>query len=276
MESNIIEVFDKSFEKAAKAFLEGVKTLKVGKPAEELVKKGVIGNQDEYTKYLNAFARELCYLRLKNEPSEDKVLMQASVALTELDQGLNIYYERLNEMYDLYYPEAVRKVSSISKLLKLLENPDRNAVSKELNLPTKSLGFNLGSTDLSLIKLFAERVKEVLKLRQEVEDYITKRVKELAPRTSAEATPLIAAKLITIAGSLKRLAIMPASTIQILGAEKALFRHLRTGAKPPKYGVIMQHSNISGAKPSEKGKASRRLANKIAIAVRQDYYEKVK
>jgi len=81
---------------------------------------------------------------------------------------------------------------------------------------------------------------------------------------------MLGARLISIAGSLERLARLPSSTIQILGAEKALFRHLRSGAKPPKHGVILQHPIVSGAK--NKGRAARKLASKTAIAAKMDFY----
>ena len=89
-------------------------------------------------------------------------------------------------------------------------------------------------------------------------------------QTSEIATPVLTAKLITLAGGFKNMAFMPASTIQLLGAEKALFRHLRSKAKCPKHGIILQHQDIQSAK--NKGKAARQLANHIMIAVRKDYF----
>ena len=95
-------------------------------------------------------------------------------------------------------------------------------------------------------------------------------MKEVCPRLQEIATTLLGAKLMDHAGSLKHLAELPSSTIQVLGAEKSLFRHLKTGAKPPKFGAIFAHDSITQA--TEKGKAARRLAGKISIAVRQDYF----
>ena len=87
------------------------------------------------------------------------------------------------------------------------------------------------------------------------------------------AGTLLGARILHHAGSLKRLAELPSSTIQLLGAEKALFRHLRTGAKPPRFGILFAHENIAKAPEKERGKTARRLANKIAIAAKQDYFQ---
>ena len=95
----------------------------------------------------------------------------------------------------------------------------------------------------------------------------------LCPNTKAICGAYLGAKLIEHAGSFKRLSEMPASTIQILGAEKALFRHLKTGAKPPRHGLIVNHLLIANAPDSMHGKIARALADKIAIASKVDYFK---
>jgi nucleolar protein 56 len=97
-------------------------------------------------------------------------------------------------------------------------------------------------------------------------------MEEVAPNTNAIAGPLLGARLIAVAGGLRNLAKMPASTIQVLGAEKALFRALRTGTRPPKHGLIFQHSLLHEAKPWQRGKVARGLAGKISIATRVDAF----
>ncbi|MBI5391799.1 ATP-binding protein, partial [Candidatus Woesearchaeota archaeon] len=94
----------------------------------------------------------------------------------------------------------------------------------------------------------------------------------LCPNLSTTATSLIGARLISHAGSLKRLAELPSSTVQVLGAEKSLFRHLKTGSKPPRFGVLFQHPLVAEAAENLKGKTARKLASKISIAVKQDYF----
>ena len=134
----------------------------------------------------------------------------------------------------------------------------------------RSLGVELASEDLSQIREIAELIDILYKKKDILENYITNLVNEVAPNTSKVATPIIAAKLISHAGGLKNLSGKPSSTIQLMGAEKALFRHIKTGADPPKYGIILQNQDISKAQWWQKGKIARTLASKIAIAARVD------
>ena len=116
--------------------------------------------------------------------------------------------------------------------------------------------------------------KTVHQQMKQLEELIIKDMKQIAPNMSIISSPMIAARLVSIAGGLNRLALMPASTIQILGAEKALFRFKKTGKKPPKHGIIFQHQIINQAPPSERGKIARALATKITTAVKADVFTK--
>ncbi len=107
---------------------------------------------------------------------------------------------------------------------------------------------------------------------KEIKKKIEDKLKNFAPELLKESTPIIAARLLKAAGSMKKLSSMPSSKIQLLGAEKALFTHLKTGSKPPKHGLIIDHPSIQ--KAENKGKAARQLASKIAIAARKDFYGK--
>jgi len=109
-------------------------------------------------------------------------------------------------------------------------------------------------------------------LRRELTDYISTVMKEVAPNITALVGPLLGARLISLAGSLESLARLPASTIQVLGAEKALFRALRTGGKPPKHGVIFQYPDIHRSPRWQRGKIARALAAKLAIAAKVDAF----
>jgi nucleolar protein 56 len=95
---------------------------------------------------------------------------------------------------------------------------------------------------------------------------------EIAPNTRTLVGSLLGARLIAIAGGLNNLAKMPASTVQVLGAEKALFRTLKTGARPPKHGLLFQHTLVHDANPWQRGKIARALAGKLAIAARTDAF----
>ncbi len=109
-------------------------------------------------------------------------------------------------------------------------------------------------------------------MRQKLETYLDSVMEEVAPNIRVLVGSLLGARLIALAGGLNNLAKMPASTIQLLGAEKALFRSLKTGARPPKHGIIFQHSLIHEAKRWQRGKMARALAGKLAIAARTDAF----
>jgi nucleolar protein 56 len=103
-------------------------------------------------------------------------------------------------------------------------------------------------------------------------DHIEVAMETVAPNVKELLTAAVGARIISKAGSLARLATLPASTIQILGAEKALFRALKTGARPPKHGLLFQHPLIHSAPKWQRGKIARAVASKVAIAARIDYY----
>jgi len=97
-------------------------------------------------------------------------------------------------------------------------------------------------------------------------------MEDVAPNIKSLVGSLLGARLIALTGGLTNLAKMPASTVQVLGAEKALFRSLKTGARPPKHGMIFQHTLIHEAKRWQRGKMARALAGKLAIAARSDAF----
>ncbi len=273
MEANVIKTFNKDVEKAVINYIKGEQPRKVINQPSKAVRSGLVNNEKEYTEYLNEFAIKLVSHKLKQSFEPEIPVIQAANAIEEIDKNINILYERLRELYTLYYPEAVRKVRDAKQLARLLEDPERKEVSKKLRITSKSIGYEYGKEEFEMIEEFADELGDLIELRKKLEDYVTMKMKKIAPKLSELAGPMLAARLITIAGSFKRLALMPSSTIQVLGAEKALFRHLRTGAKPPKHGIIIQHSSIQKAKKKDRGKAARKLSNKISIIVRSDYFE---
>ena len=126
--------------------------------------------------------------------------------------------------------------------------------------------------DLRAVQRVAEIARELYEIRRKTADYIDESMDDVAPNIKALVGPLIGARLIALAGGLKEMARLPASTIQLLGAEKALFRHLTKGTKPPKHGVIFQHPLIHRSPWWQRGKIARALAGKLAIAARIDAY----
>ena len=139
-----------------------------------------------------------------------------------------------------------------------------------------SKGGDIRDEDLKIISVLSEVTISEIKTRDHLEKYVKKEMNTLAPNISSIAGENIGARLIAKAGSLEKLARLPSSTIQILGAEKALFRALKTASKPPKHGILFQHDDIHAAPKWQRCKIARSLASKIAIAARVDAYRGVK
>lgn len=134
------------------------------------------------------------------------------------------------------------------------------------------MGSDINEIDLLNVKMISDKVQGLITYREELITYLAEKMKKLAPNVSSLIGDTVAARLISHAGSLGSLAKYPASTIQILGAEKALFRALKTRSKTPKYGLLYHSSFIGKANQKNKGKISRYLANKLAMCSRIDYF----
>lgn len=118
----------------------------------------------------------------------------------------------------------------------------------------------------------ARRVRDLDDEAADLRSHVERTAPEVAPNLSALAGPVLAGRLIALAGGLKQLARKPAGTVQVLGAEEALFAHLRGRAPSPKHGVIFVHEAVQGTHPENRGSAARALAGKLAIAARVDHY----
>jgi len=221
---------------------------------------------------LMSVARE----RLRESLREtDRFLIQAINALDELDEETGKLIERLREWYSLHFPELDGLKSHEQYVELIAEYGDRDQILKNFRMDVdESLGSDITAEDLHILRGLAESIRGLQRLREETERYIDIKMEKLAPNLRALAGSNVGARLIAHAGGLRELAMMPASTIQILGAEKALFRHLKSGAKPPKHGVIFQHPSIRSSPWWIRGKAARLLAGKIAIAVRKDVFSR--
>ena len=215
--------------------------------------------QDFYDKNL-----ELTKQGLKNAVNEDHLIMQAISNINELDKIANTMTKRLREWYSLYYPELSEEIENHEKYVELVLQQERNP---------KTFGADLDPSDVEEMKLLAERITSLYELRKQHELYLQKIMKKYCPNLLELAGATIAARLIELGKGLKHLALLPASTIQLLGAEKALFRHLKTGSRSPKYGVIINHPLIQNAKREQKGKAARMLADKLSLCARLDFFK---
>jgi nucleolar protein 56 len=177
--------------------------------------------------------------------------------------------ERVREWYGLHFPELAKMVDE-AEYLELLAKHGRRE-----NLPLdarESVGAELGDAEETEIRSLAGLAQSLALRRRELEGYVERSVRALAPNVSELAGPMIAARLVTLAGSVEDLARYPAGTVQLLGAERALFRHIRTGSRPPKHGVLFQHPLIHRAPPWQRGALARAFAGRIAMAARADAY----
>jgi nucleolar protein 56 len=217
---------------------------------------------------------------------KDLALIQAVRTLDDLDECTNLMYTRLDEWLKINFPEldlgqkqfvafasefGSREEIDATKALELFGEDEGTRV---LQLAEKSYGATFDLRDKNAVRELALSIKTLMEARVKTEDYVSQEAHQLMKNASYLVEPLLAARLLTIAGSLEKLAKMPASTIQVLGAEKALFKHLARGSKPPKHGIIFQSSFIRNAGRDKRGKISRDLSTKLAIAFRADFFTK--
>lgn len=210
--------------------------------------------------------------QLRESVHQDNLIIQAINAIEDFDKVANMLTTRLREWYSLYNPEFSESLFNQEKFTELVIKKDKKTLLKEIK-SKDTMGADLEKKDISAILFFAKQINELYLSKKEIHKYLESSMKNICPNLLAVAGATLGAKLLAKAGSLKRLMFMPASTIQVLGAEKALFRHMKTGAKPPRHGIIIKHPLIASAKQSEHGKRARTLADKISIAVKVDYFK---
>ncbi len=224
---------------------------------------------------------------LRREASErDKIIIETINTIDELDKTINSLYGRIREWYGIHFPELDRHISEDVKYFELIsELGSRENFTKEnlleLDVPEgtaekirkdaeDSIGASFDDLDIDAIKANVNQIRGLQGAREKTSDYLDGLMKQVAPNITTLVGSLIGARLISLAGGLDDLAKMPSSTIQVLGAEKALFRSLNKGTKPPKHGVIFQYPEIRGSPKSIRGKIARALAGKLAIAAKVD------
>lgn len=254
-----------------------------------IVKSGFVDNEAEALQALREFAISLSSSRVK-EASErlDLHIIQSINALDELDKIINTVGARLREWYGLHFPELDNLLQSLvayaeivnraglrqnitSEILQAAGMQDKK-VEVMLDAAGRSKGGDMTPENLAIVKSLAAQVISQSDLRRVLADHIEASMEAVAPNVKEMLTATVGARIIAKAGSLARLATLPASTIQVLGAEKALFRALKTGARPPKHGLLFQHPLIHSAPKWQRGKIARAVASKVAIAARIDYY----
>jgi len=253
------------------------------------VEMGFVRHGAELRDWIHDVTMELTKIRVRIAVRKrDLVVAQAIQTLDDLDKTVNLFMGRIREWYGLHFPELDRlleKHETYARLvLKLgtrdnlsVENLEKEGIPKTkaqqiAETANASMGAELVEVDLNQIQSMCKNALELYDRRQSLENYIDSTMDEVAPNIRMLTGAPLGARLIALAGGLSNLAKMPASTVQVLGAEKALFRALKTGTHPPKHGIIFQHTIIHEAKYWQRGKIARALAGKLAIAARTDAF----
>lgn len=254
-----------------------------------LTKLGVTKTPEEISSFRRDVAIRLSKAKVSAASGEKDLLVKNAIdAIDEVDKSINILVMRLREWYSVHHPslsnlvedqdqyarilkECSGKESMTSDLLVSAEVPDDTA-ELVLKAIAGDIGAELRDIDLNIIKALAISIDDLYNTRKELEDYVGIVMEDISPNMTAIVGSLVGARLISLAGSLKELARKPSSTVQVFGAEKALFRSLKTGADPPKHGVIYRVTEIHTSPYWQRGKIARALAGKLSIAARIDAY----
>lgn len=222
-----------------------------------------------------ALLKEVSIILARNEIKElrrDRMVIQAVEAQDDLEEALNILSERIREWYSLHFPELAFTVPDHRDFVEFIKEYGSRENFPEDFEGTASMGAKLGPDDIEALKIFASQIVRLYEFKEELGLYIESAMEEIAPNLSAFAGPIVGAKLLSQAKGLESLAKMPASRVQILGAQKAMFKHIKHGGPPPKHGVIFQHPSIKTSGWWQRGKIARSFAGKAAIAAKADAF----
>ena len=254
-----------------------------------LVRLRIIESKDEYEQFVRDVSLALAKTAITEATTKrDLYAIQTVRSIEDLDKILNLLAGRVREWYGLHFPELDRLIEKHDSYIRLVhslgarESFSYEALTK-LGIPhdkatqisasaEKSSGAEMSGSDLEWIREVCGTVLELYSLREAAEKYTDKIMGEVAPNMTSVLGAVLSAKLISMAGGLENVAKMPSSTLQVLGAEKALFRTLKTGARPPKHGIIFQYAPIHQSPKWLRGKIARAVAGKLAIAARMDVY----
>ena len=247
--------------------------------------EGALDPRDLSTMSLG-LSHSLSRYKLKFSPEKvDIMVVQAIALLDDLDKELNIYAMRVKEWYGWHFPEMGKIITDNIAYARVIRavgfRSNANATDLSEILPEEleqalkaaaeiSMGTEVSDTDMEHIWSLCDQVIAISEYRAQLYTYLCNRMAAIAPNLTALVGELVGARLISHAGSLMNLAKQPASTIQILGAEKALFRALKTKHDTPKYGLLYHSSLVGQAPPKQKGKMARMVATKAALSIRLD------
>jgi nucleolar protein 56 len=253
------------------------------------IEKGYVKSLEEFYKIVRKVTTLLSKKNIQEDSSQrDLLTSQTILIVDDLDKTFNLFANRLKEWYGIHFPELSFLINKNEKYLQLIASLGRRnkftvqKLIKEGFTPKQSknissiarvsIGAKIGKDDMFEIQSFAKALLKLYNTRNNLESYLEESMKEVAPNIHKLVGATLGARLIAKVGGVEKLAKKSSSTIQVLGAEKALFRSLRTGTKPPKHGLIFQHNQVHTVPRWQRGKIARALASKLAIAARLDAY----
>lgn len=248
--------------------------------------EGEAGTADGRKAMVLGLAHSLSRYKLKFSPDKvDQMIISSIGLLDEIDKEINTYAMRLREWYGWHFPEMGKIIAENVPYARAVDLMGMRTNAKNLDfssiLPEEteeelkeaaeiSMGTEISDEDILNIKSLVTQVVTLSEYRMTLYEYLRNRMTAIAPNLTVMVGELVGARLIAHAGSLLNLAKYPASTVQILGAEKALFRALKTKHATPKYGLLYHASLVGSAAPKHKGKISRSLASKCSLSIRVD------
>jgi nucleolar protein 56 len=234
------------------------------------------GNEIDMNKFMGSVMVAKSRLSISKIERRDKLIIQSVSALSDMERIINTIIERLREWYGLHYPEL--DVKDHEKYASLIaQYGDRK------NFPDfkRSMGMELKEEDAIMLQSYARQFRDMSILKKNLEKYIETVVQEEIPNLNGLLGSNLAAKLLGLAGSLEKMAKMPSSSIQLLGAEKSLFKFLKDkgrdrfeDVRPPRFGILYLHPDITTARRDLQGKIARVLSSKLTLAARSDFYTK--
>lgn len=211
---------------------------------------------------------------IESSVDKDQLLVKAVKQLDQLEKDVRDQIERLRDWYGVHFPELGQEIANDDRFVDILEKygVEKSEIEPFSEMAETSTGSELSETDRKLIESSVSNVASMKDLRDEIQDYIEEGAQEEFQNLSVLLGPVLTTRLVALAGGLEELAKMPASTVQMLGAEKALFRHLHGEGSAPKHGVLFHHRFVKNLPEEDRGKMARFLANKSVMAARIDQY----
>ena len=253
-----------------------------------LINANLATDENDAMQKLRDFAIQLSSSKITEvSGSPDLHVIQSINTLDDTDKIINGISSRLREWYGLHFPELDNIIDSVNGYAQIVLAGKRENMSDDVFVNAgfpdskiqmlsvvkgKSRGGDITEENLLMVQALAKNILELFDMRKNLEAQIDAQMEEIAPNITAVLGTTVGARILAKAGSLVKLSKMPASTIQVLGAEKALFRALKTGSNPPKHGLLFQHAVVHAAPRWQRGKIARAIAAKAAIAARVDVH----